>query len=152
MLHEQTDFDNPIHDWGCLEMCGIKLVCDVGGIYVNHKTILMLHVDLNLLNLMTDYPDKSKNGCYFWDHEKVLNQMSIFLKVPYRWKYKAAVYLMKDEAARSWGSYDKTDHLIIQVQTVNGNGHFRMIDYDPYAPSPEIAYLRSLRYYEAIRI
>jgi hypothetical protein len=54
------------------------------------------------------------------------------------------------EEARGKSSFgSRTGNAIIhQIRTVNGNGHFRDFDYDPWQPGTVMADLKSLRFYQ----
>jgi hypothetical protein len=86
--------------------------------------------------------------CFISDHNRTLNDCLSFLIHPeIRMKYVGAQYLT--DPKKSWGkAYG--DFCIIQVKTVNGNGHFRLISYDPYFPSPEYNSILSVRYYSIV--
>ena len=100
---------------------------------------------------MQDGEDRSsweltKKSCYILDHAAVANEGLSFLVAPdVRIKYVGTRYI--DNPEKNWGK-DSGKWIILHIRTLKGFGHFRLMDYDPYAPTLEYDKIISIRYYD----
>ena len=138
---KQTDFKHEpeIDKAGCLLMTLLTIAQKAACRVLDSEKILFIYKHLIARGYM-------KPNCFIRDHNAVLNEgLSLLLATDIELKYVGAYYI-DETLGTSWG---KTygDYIVLHVRTLLGNGHFRLMDYDPYEPSPPYERILSIRYY-----
>ena len=157
----QTDFDGHIKDDGCLMFCLIKVATLIAGKSLSEqKCITLLDFLFAYINASYDYrlpvisneDDTSLPGVFVWDHATACNETLQLLGSDRRVAYTGRIY-MPWEVERGKTSFGTNggDFCILQILTANGNGHFRMLDYEPWEPGTKMAGLKSLRWYKVVK-
>ena len=155
IFKEQTDFlkeEINIYHAGCLMMTLLTIAQKKVGKALSKKAILFIYYHLIKRGFMKDGKDRSnakliKDSCWIKDHAAVINEGFAFLIKPeLRAKYVGCQYLDK-KLGKSWGKFEG-EYVILHIRTFKGYGHFRLIDYDPYAPSLKYDKILSVRYYK----
>lgn len=161
-MNYQTDFEGFIRADGCL-LFTIFRWCEI----IAMKPLKARHI-LNIIDtlhyyrkasydttlttpVLSDEKDKTKEGVFVWDHEGAFNETLKFLGSDRRVRYTGRIYMPWEEkrGRASFGEHGG-EILILQVLTVNGNGHFQSVDYNPWQPAPSVADIKSLRFYKVI--
>lgn len=152
---KQTDFPEGSveHDEGCFVFEIYAMVCralvEMGKTpkYFSKEEISTIFGECHKRGyIQRDYNDRSY-GMYVMNPEKLANEYLSFMLFPYvRCSYTGADF-MKFRDEKSWGNPGGDGEIILQVKTLNGNGHFRGLEHDPYDPSPGIARIKSARYF-----
>lgn len=100
-------------------------------------------------NIRGDY------GMFVWDPEGLVNEYLSFMLFPHvRCKYVGADFA-KWRSEESWGDLENVSRnlqLVLQVVTLNGGGHFRGLEHDPWRPSPGIKRIKSIRYFDFMEV
>ena len=150
----QTDFDGIVREHGCLVFSLCKLTLDkineaTNSDYPwpNRDRMMWFFEAMNEDGVLSRSRDNtSEFGMYVRSHRRLIDGFCDLLGFKnLRSRYIAAHY-MQGESAESWGDSAGHDKFLLQVSTLNGNGHFRLWDYDP-SPGAGISKLRSVRYY-----
>ena len=139
---KQTDFteNKQISKYGCLFIALLTIAQMIVKKSLTREEIMIIDKHVIKQKYM-------KKSCWVLNHGAIINEGLSFLVEPYkRAKYIGAHYIGK-RAKDSWGKIEG-DFIILEVETLNNNGHFRLISFDPYEPSPEYDAIKSLRYYE----
>jgi hypothetical protein len=163
----QTDFGGYKQRDGCLLFTIFKAATDIAGNDLSHNrcNILIDRLNTNIhasynssLTVLSAEDDNDEPGVFVWDHEAVFNEVFITLGSHWRMKYTARIY-MPWEMVKGHVCFDNRhgvdkhwDLVIMQIKTKNGNGHFRLANWDPWQPGTEMADLKSLRYYRLWRV
>jgi hypothetical protein len=153
----QTDFDGYLREDGCLLFSIIHAATQITGKRMPRQlaTTMIdgLHAYIKAkydhrVPAISDENDQSKPGAFIWDHEQVFNQSLLMLGSKLKATYAGRKYMTWEEKKghESFGSRTG-DIIIMQIKTIHGNGHFRMLDYDPWEPGTKMVDLKSLRYY-----
>lgn len=150
----QTDFDGIIRADGCLvfsmlDMC-YEMLLGMGHSPrdVEKGELEEIFSHAHRRGYIQRNLEDPRFGMYVMDHSGMVNELLSFLIEPYvRCEYVAAEYV-ESEMRESWGEPETGDQIILQVRTGRGGGHFRRLCYDPWQPSPGIAKIRSVRYYQ----
>jgi hypothetical protein len=150
----QTDFDGYIRADGCLLFSIIAWACKLTNGVISEKGVYSLIDELHRRRAIGAERDISAEGVFVYNHETCFNRTFDYLQSDICVRYNHRLYMPWEEARgkKSWLSspgWERTGNVIIwQIKTANGNGHFRTPFYDPYKPSPEMADLKSLRFYQ----
>ena len=148
----QTDFSGEIADSGCLVFSIARMILGhletVGHFYPwpsRDRFFWFLqeqHEDGVLSRTLHD----REFGGYVRSHRRYGNGFLELLGFDNLQLEYIAAHYMQGEGRESWGSAENHDATILHVNTLSGNGHFRLWDYDPY-PGAGISKVRDIRYY-----
>ncbi len=159
MYRHQTDFKPGTieHDEGCFVVALYNAAVDGGKSLGKSPKGLSISDMKNVFHHSSDQGyigregDRSGYGMFVWDPEGLVNEYLSFMLLPHvRCSYIGADFTQW-RSEESWGDpMAGSEHvqLILQVTTLNGGGHFRGIYRDPWKPSPGIARLKSVRYFD----
>jgi hypothetical protein len=153
----QTDFHGFIREDGCLFASIVTAIEQRFKKQITNarieELVILLHGERASYNksvpVLSDERDQGEVGVFVWDHEAVGNRILDELGVTdMRFKYNGRIYTQYEEARgrKSFG-VPKGNVCILQIKTLHGNGHFRLLNHDPYQPAREMMALKSVRYY-----
>lgn len=137
---KQTDFWNNIHihTSGCLFISLLTIAQKVSDRKLDKHDIL----DIYKIAIEKDIMDAN---CYVKNHSAIIDLGLSFIGKDMKSKYLGAQYLSGNR--ESWGRNNGA-FIILQVKTsVLQNSHFRLVEWDPYYPSPVFNSILSVRYY-----
>jgi hypothetical protein len=149
--HYQTDFDGYIKRDGCLLFSIFAWVCVYADLSMTTADIETLIKVLNIGRepALGDENDRLAMGVFVYDHAAVFNEAFKHFGSVFRAVYNGRIYMPWVESNRKVSFGERTGNaLILQTKTDHGNGHFRTAFYDPWFPMPEMADLKSIRYYQ----
>lgn len=148
---KQTDFPDykRLYDEGCLLMSLLDIVQESFEHAFSKIEIVDLYGHLNTLGALGTSVTPKDTGAYVYNHAQVLSVASWKISDRAMWEYVGRIYTQSEEerGRTSFGSYKDSTHQIFQIQTADGIGHFRRLDYDPWGPGTQMVYLKSVRYY-----
>lgn len=157
LSHYQTDFTGYVRKDGCLFFSMLAWVCKILNIDFNSMDIISLINKLQKLRTyynhdlpaLGDENSPFAPGIFVYDHERVFNAAFSEAESLMRVRYRGCMYMPWEEARgnKSFG-IRAGNILIFQVRTESGNGHFQTPFYNPWNPAPEVADLKSIRYYQ----
>jgi hypothetical protein len=157
----QTDFDGYIRKDGCFVFTIIEAAAVIAGKPMSHQKATTMIDGLHAyIKASYDYTcpvlsrsenDKINPGAFVWDSPAVFNSALRLLGDTRKVVYAGRIYMPWEEARGKLSFGERGgDVCILQILTVNGNGHFRMLDYDPWEPGTKMVDLKSLRFYRVV--